>query len=954
MKTYPFLLSLRTRLLVASVLVQTVVLVLLILNGIHVMDAQLAERARVRIDEQKQLLSATLEAPLRRGDGAGIAAVFERVRRDEDLAYFVLFDAAGRIVAAAGWNPALALPPPDSTIRDPAVVAKKRFDAEVAIGEGATPSGRLRFGVSTAFMEQARRELLRDNLLIGAAALLLSFASMFALSYWLTRSLTQLTGASQSLAAGDLNVRLPVESRDEVGHLTRAFNAMAAALQGRIKALADSEAKFTAIADYSYDCECWVNPEGQLIWINPRVFDMFGYTPLEILSMENFPAPFISEGDVLRTVRQVRRALRGDSGQDYEFRGRRKDGSEFWAAADWRPIYDGSGGYLGIRISIRDITQRKETERRLEATVEELRESQTVQEEYLLRAQDEHARLTALLAAMDIGILFVSHESQVVYSNPAFTRIWMIAPGSRLIGRTPQEVLLTSACSLARPEEQAKHVLRAPQPGEIFGTVEIQLADGRLVTQQVHAVEDVYGRAVGHLWLFEDVTRQRQTADQLIYLAERDALTGLYNRHRFNEELSRMIADAQRHDSRVALLFFDLDDFKFINDTFGHRAGDAMLIRVAGEVGGQVRRNEIFARLGGDEFAILVPDISDEMLRVLAERITRSIALMRFQFEGQSLRLTSSLGIAVFPDHADNVEDFVARADTAMYQAKEAGKNAWRIYRSDLDTSLQMVRRMSWNDRILHALENNLMDLQFQGIYSTAQRTLSHFEVLVRMRDKDDPSVLVMPAQFIPVAEKSGKIVDIDRWVLRESIQMLGEVSTIPALAVNISGRSFDEPTLPQFIAEHLKRCGVAPRRLMVELTETSAVSDLHDAQRFIEALHQTGCGVCLDDFGTGFSSFAYLKHLQADSVKIDGLFIRDLPSDRDNQLFVKAIVSVARGLHKITIAECVEDQATLDMLKEFGVDLVQGYYLEKPRSDHPLLQTTTRVRNANMELRFT
>jgi diguanylate cyclase (GGDEF)-like protein len=404
----------------------------------------------------------------------------------------------------------------------------------------------------------------------------------------------------------------------------------------------------------------------------------------------------------------------------------------------------------------------------------------------------------------------------------------------------------------------------------------------------------------------------------------------------------------------VALLFFDLDDFKYINDTFGHRAGDAMLIRVAGEVAGQVRRNELFARLGGDEFAILVPDISDEMLRVLADRITRSIAQVRFHFEGQSLRLTSSLGIAAYPDHADNAEDLIARADTAMYQAKEAGKNAWRIYRSDLDTTVQMVKRLSWNDRILHALENNLMDLQFQGVYTTAERSLTHFEVLVRMRDAEDPSTLVMPAQFIPVAEKSGKILDIDRWVLRESIQMLAELDSIPALAVNISGRSFDEPMLPQFIAEQLKRCNVAPRRLLVELTETSAVSDLHDAQRFIDALHQTGCGVSLDDFGTGFSSFAYLKHLQVDSVKIDGLFIRNLPNEYDNQLFVKAILTVARGLHKTTIAECVEDEETLAMLQSFGVDCVQGYYLEMPRVDHPLLAPLRRARNSTMELRLT
>ena len=207
-----------------------------------------------------------------------------------------------------------------------------------------------------------------------------------------------------------------------------------------------------------------------------------------------------------------------------------------------------------------------------------------------------------------------------------------------------------------------------------------------------------------------------------------------------------------------------------------------MLIRVAGEVAGQVRRNELYSRLGGDEFAILVPDISDEMLRVLAERITRSIATVRFEFEGESLRLTTSLGIAVYPDHADNSEDLIARADMAMYQAKEAGKNAWRIYRSDLDTSQQMVSRLSWNDRILYAIENRLLTLQYQGIYSATDRSLSHFEVLVRMRDKDDPTRLLMPGQFIPMAEKSGKIIDIDRWVLRESIQMLAESKSIPGL----------------------------------------------------------------------------------------------------------------------------------------------------------------------------
>jgi EAL domain-containing protein (putative c-di-GMP-specific phosphodiesterase class I) len=310
----------------------------------------------------------------------------------------------------------------------------------------------------------------------------------------------------------------------------------------------------------------------------------------------------------------------------------------------------------------------------------------------------------------------------------------------------------------------------------------------------------------------------------------------------------------------------------------------------------------------------------------------RTIALIKFQFETQALRLTTSLGIAIFPDHSGSVEELIAHADAAMYQAKDAGKNAWRFYRRDLDDSRAMVARLSWNDRIAHALEHNLFRLYFQGIFDTADNALVHYEVLIRMLDPDDPTQILMPGQFIPYAEKSGKILDIDRWVIRQSIELLADAN-MPSLAINISGRSFDEPTLPQYIAEQLKRCGVAPRRLLVELTETSAVSDLHDARRFIEALRQTGCRTCLDDFGTGFSSFGYLKHLQADAVKIDGLFIRDLPNDFDNQIFVKAIVAVARGMGKHTIAECVEDEATLIMLKSFGIDAVQGFHLERP---HP------------------
>lgn len=542
----------------------------------------------------------------------------------------------------------------------------------------------------------------------------------------------------------------------------------------------------------------------------------------------------------------------------------------------------------------------------------------------------------ALLSTMDVGILFMSVDERVSYCNPAFLRIWKVSPERDLHDSSAGEVTGVMVGMLARPGEQAQHVLRTAAGGEADVKLDLLMADGRLVTQQSHAVNDAQGKALGRMWAYDDVTVERRNAKQLVQLAERDALTGLYNRHRFNDELARMLADAQRNGTRLALLFFDIDGLKYVNDSFGHRAGDAVLMQVANEVGAQVRRNEIFARLGGDDFAILVPDVQGEVLPVLAERVTRSISQARTEFEGQGLRVTCSCGVAVYPDHAANPDELAACADMAMYEAKESGKNTWRIYAAPGSAAPGLAGApapLSPEGRIQHALEHNLLALHYQGIYATQQRTLRHYEVLLRVRDPQNEEAWLLTSEFIAMAERSRRMVDIDRWVLREAIRQLALDESIPALAVNISGRSLDSD-LPAYIDSELKRSGVSPRRLMMELTETAAVSDLHDARRFIEALQALGCGVSLDDFGTGFSSFAYLKHLPVDAIKIDGVFIRDLPHDPENQLFVRAMVAVARGLHKTTIAECVEDETSLKILASLGVDYVQGFYLQAPRAE--------------------
>ena len=795
--------SLRFKLILASVVVELIMLTILVGNSVRVMENHLLSQAQIRMEEIRPLLNASLASALAEHDYGSMDSVLKQVRQEQGISYLVLFDSTGRIMASDGWSAGQTLPDLDANINS--VKSGGIYNTDIPIKIAGEIYGDLRIGVSTAFLARAKSSILHQSLAIAALEVVLSILLLAAVGLWLTRHLVLLTRATRVIAEGEFDIQVPVHGHDEIARLSAAFNAMTAAVH------------------------------------------------LRILELE------VSEGK---------------------------------------------------------------------------------QRQYLSEAEQERARMVSLLGAMNQGILFVGADNKVVYFNPAFLRVWMISDAEKLVGKPASEVLRLSSNVLSQPDHFSRFLLDVTTTHEVSDNFEILMADGRVVTQISYPVRDIESRFVGRMWVYEDITKERQTAEQLIYLAERDSLTGLYNRRRFQDELARFIIDSDRRKSHGALLFFDLDEFKYINDTFGHGAGDAMLIRIAGEVGKLIRRNEIFSRLGGDEFAILMPEASRQEIEALAERIVRAVAQIPFRFDAQNLRLTTSLGIALYPESAGNGEDLIAHADAAMYQAKGAGKNAWRIYRSDMDVSQAMVTRLSWNDRINRALEDNLFVLHFQGIFKTDEaRTLSHLEVLVRMRDRGVPGGFIMPGHFIPFAEKSGKILDVDRWVLRESIELLASSDHVPALAVNISGRSFDEPTLPHYISELLKQHGVAPNRLLVELTETSAVSDLHDAQRFIEALRQTGCRVCLDDFGTGFSSFAYLKHLNADILKIDGLFIRDLANNYDNQIFVKAIVDVARGLRKTTVAEFVEDAETLEMLRRFGVDQAQGYHLDMPREEHPALK---------------
>jgi diguanylate cyclase (GGDEF)-like protein/PAS domain S-box-containing protein len=918
------------KLTLAGLLVEALMLSLLVISNVRLTEEELINKTRLRVSSAIPLLNAALATPLMQSDYGTLREILEEARGNNAYAYLVLLDKEGRRIAAAGLDANTPLPTLDPLVDigdDPI------FDTETPIRLAGTEYGRLRFGINTEFLAHARVRSVRQGIYVGLAAVVMTFLTLALIGWWLTRRLQQLTAASHALADQNFDALLPASGPDEVGQLAAAFRAMSRQLQTRLSELKDSEQRFFAIANYTYDLELWIEPTGRAIWVNPSVARMTGYAPDECLALPGFPLCLIDEVDRAEAENHFQRALRGATGEGYQFRMLRKDGSRFWAAVNWHSIYSREGQFLGIRASIRDIS--------------ELKASEAQALEYLVGAETERARLQALLSAMNLGILFVGTDRRVIYHNPAFNHIWRLDENSNQVGQSTDAIFARAASELTQADQYRDYIAQVLNRQTDTDSHEIVVRDGRVVTQLSYAVRDRDARFIGHLWIYEDVTSERQTAEQLLYLAERDSLTGLYNRHRFQIELERMLAESGRqsvqHHATSALLYFDLDEFKTINDHFGHTAGDAMLVRVAGEVSGLTRRNEMLFRLGGDEFALLLPNADLAQAESLAERVVRAIAQIPFRFEGQTLHISSSLGIALYPLHAADQDQLVACADAAMYQAKQAGKNAWRAYRADLDTTPEMVSRLSWNERLARACANNLFELHYQGVYHTKTRQLMHLEALIRLRD-ENTGELVPPGQFIPVAEKSNKILEIDRWVLRQAIQLLSERPQAPPIAVNISGRSFDDPALPNYIADLLREYRADPARLLIEITETAAVSDLTDAERFIEALKQTGCGVCLDDFGAGFASFAYLKHIRVDTIKLDGMFIRNLPHDHENQVFVRGMVEVARGLGKTTVAECVEDEATLKLLARLGVDKAQGYHLDRPQARHPALYPNNEV----------
>lgn len=414
--------------------------------------------------------------------------------------------------------------------------------------------------------------------------------------------------------------------------------------------------------------------------------------------------------------------------------------------------------------------------------------------------------------------------------------------------------------------------------------------------------------------------------DQYQYLASHDPLTDLFNRRRFEEELELQLAQVKRYGGRGALIFFDLDHFKTINDSLGHRAGDDLLVKIADLLRGRLRQSDIPARLGGDEFAVFLPRADGKEAQGVAERVLEALTNEQAEVAGAPLRVAASIGIALVPDHGSTRQELLTHADLAMYQAKEQGRGQIRLYDPTFDF------RFTEEQRIREYLQREQIVLHGQPILDVRTNQISHYEVLARLGAED--GLLIQPFEFLPVAERFGLMTMVDRWIARESIRLAGQhhrAGRDLTLEVNLSGTAFEDTELLDLIRREIELADIRPAQLIFEWPESFTHADFRQAYQFISALKAMGCRFALDDFGTGFSSFYYLKRLPVDYVKIDGRFIANLSNDTTDQHLVRAIIEVATGLSKETIAESVENEASLNLLRQYGAQYAQGFHIARP-----------------------
>ena len=575
------------------------------------------------------------------------------------------------------------------------------------------------------------------------------------------------------------------------------------------------------------------------------------------------------------------------------------------------PVRDGSGAITGGMAVARDVTERRRAERQSGEAEERFRQ-----------AFDE----------APIGMAIVTLDGMYLRVNRSLCQM-LGRPSEELIGMTFRDVVHPRDVAL-RSEKVAESLVGTIDAFEIeqrYLTRDGDMLDAVLSST---LVRDEQGRALYFLAQVVDVTERRQAEERLEFLADHDPLTGLLNRRRFRQELDRQVAHTQRYGNPATLLMLDLDHFKHVNDTLGHAVGDELICRLASAMRHRLRTTDIVARLGGDEFAMLLAETDSERATAVARDLLDIVKRHGVVADGdRAIQVTASIGVApIDPRRQQTAEELLIDADVAMYDAKDHGRATLAV-RDHADGRAQRLHDgVAWADRIRCALANDGFVLYQQPILDLRSGEVARHEILLRMVGENGEHIA--PGVFLYVAERFDLIADIDVWVVGRSLELIAEHAAQGRrldLEVNLSGASITNPRVVEAIEAGLQRTGIDPSCVTFEITETVAIANIDQARRLAERLSALGCRFALDDFGAGFGSFYYLKHLPFDTLKIDGEFVRGLSSSPRDQLLVRSMARLAAELGSETVAEFVGDEETKSLLGEYGIDFAQGYLVGRP-----------------------
>ena len=553
------------------------------------------------------------------------------------------------------------------------------------------------------------------------------------------------------------------------------------------------------------------------------------------------------------------------------------------------------------------------------------------QNELLIAANQDLAeslsQLVATLEATADGILVLDRSNKVLRYNQKFLDLWGISHTLSSV-KDENELLKLAYTRLNQPDVYSFGQLQSDRVENKYQLLELK--NGTILECSAQA-QNIQDKNLGLVWSFRDIT-ERQKAEQLIkHQAFHDALTGLPNRTNFDRELKAALTAIRQFEGKLAVMFFDLDRFKTINDTLGHDMGDLLLQNVVERLHKCVREGDVISRWGGDEFTLLLPQIGCRQdVTLVASRILE-ILQPPFNLNGHKLRVTSSIGIAIYPDDGEDAETLLKNADVALYQAKYEGRNNFQHY--NLELNFQAKERLDLDHRLHYALERNQLQLHYQPIVDVKTGKIVKMETLLRWQH---PKIgWVSPAIFIPIAEENGAIVEIGKWVLEQACRQNSlwheRGFTSLNIAVNLSARQFQQHDLMASVTEILAKTKLSPSALELEITETVTIQNGNAAKAILDQFHQLGISLAMDDFGTGYSSLSYLKQFAFQTIKIDRSFVRDALEDREDVAIVRAILGLGQTLGINVVAEGVETEELKDFLSGLGCRYMQGYYFSQP-----------------------